>query len=120
MGLLDTIHSPADLKKLGIDDLVKLAAELREKIFAAVSANGGHLASNLGVTELSIALHYVYEFGAYPNGRDRLLFDVGHQCYAHKMLTGRAADFSKLRKKGHVSGFPNPLESPYDLFAVGH
>ncbi len=120
MPLLEMIHTPADLKKLSLDDLVKLATEVRETIFSAVSHNGGHLASNLGVAELTIALHYVYDFGPYPAGPDRLLFDVGHQCYAHKMLTGRSGDFSSLRKKGHVSGFPNPLESPFDLFAVGH
>jgi 1-deoxy-D-xylulose-5-phosphate synthase len=93
---------------------------MRERIFAAVSKNGGHLASNLGVVELTLALHYVYDFGPYPSGPDRLLFDVGHQCYTHKMLTGRADDFEMLRKKGHVGGFPNPGESDYDLFAVGH
>src|SRR6202012_13755 len=92
----------------------------REKIFSAVSKNGGHLASNLGVVELTIALHYVYDFGPYPIGPDKLLFDVGHQCYAHKMLTGRADQFETLRKKDSVSGFPSPDESPFDLFAVGH
>jgi 1-deoxy-D-xylulose-5-phosphate synthase len=119
-GLLDSILSPADLRKLSMDELVALAKEIRERIFNAVSRNGGHLASNLGVVELTIALHYVYDFGPYPQGPDRLLFDVGHQCYPHKMLTGRAGDFEKLRKKGHVGGFPMPTESPYDLFAVGH
>jgi 1-deoxy-D-xylulose-5-phosphate synthase len=118
--LLDSIRSPQDLRKLSMDDLGLLAAEMRQRIIEAVSKNGGHLASNLGVVELTIALHYVYDFGAYPKGPDRLLFDVGHQAYAHKMLTGRAGDFPMLRKKGHVSGFPNPSESPYDLFAVGH
>src|SRR5436189_996588 len=108
MALLDMIHSPADVKKLGMDELVKLAEELRERIFSAVSKNGGHLASNLGVVELTIALHYVYDFGPYPTGPDRLLFDVGHQCYAHKMLTGRAPLFERLRKKGSVGGFPMP------------
>jgi len=103
-----------------MDQLHSLAAELRERIVSAVSANGGHLASNLGVVELTIALHACYHFGPYPTGPDRLLFDVGHQCYPHKMLTGRAGLFSKLRKKGSVSGFPNPDESPYDLFHVGH
>src|SRR4051812_17077376 len=93
---------------------------MRTRIFDAVSKNGGHLASNLGVVELTIALHYVYDFGAYPIGPDRLLWDVGHQSYPHKMLTGRAPLFDKLRKKGSVSGFPSPEESPYDLFAVGH
>src|SRR6185369_13091387 len=85
-----------------------------------VSKNGGHLASNLGVVELMLALHHVYDFGPYPAGPDRLLFDVGHQCYPHKILTGRAHQFEKLRKKGSVSGFPSPEESPYDLFSVGH
>src|SRR6185369_11540986 len=85
-----------------------------------VSKNGGHLASNLGVVELMLALHHVYDFGPYPAGPDRLLFDVGHQCYPHKILTGRAHQFEKLRKKGSVSGFPAPEESPYDLFSVGH
>ena len=120
MSLLSQIHTPADLRKLPIDQLEALAKELRERIFAAVSKNGGHLASNLGVVELTIALHYVYDFGPYPVGPDRLLFDVGHQCYSHKMLTGRADDFELLRKKGHVGGFPNPTESDYDLFSVGH
>src|SRR5262245_51238674 len=90
MSFLDRISQPSDLPDLSMDDLTELARELRERIFAAVSKNGGHLASNLGVVELSIALHYVYEFGPHPTGPDRLLFDVGHQCYAHKMLTGRA------------------------------
>src|SRR5947207_2635719 len=118
--LLDQVACPADLRKLSMEQLSALAVEMRERIFNAVSKNGGHLASNLGVVELTIALHYVYDFGPYPQGPDRLLFDVGHQCYPHKMLTGRAGDFEKLRKKGHVGGFPNPFESPYDLFGVGH
>ncbi len=118
--LLDKIHSPSDLRKLSMDELGSLAKEMRERIFSAVSKNGGHLASNLGVVELTIALHYVYDFGPYPEGPDRLLFDVGHQCYPHKMLTGRAGQFDTLRKKGSVSGFPSPEESPHDLFAVGH
>ena len=80
MPLLDSIHSPADLKKLPPADLAELAKEMRSRIFDAVSRNGGHLASNLGVVELTLALHYVYEFGPYPAGPDRLLFDVGHQC----------------------------------------
>jgi 1-deoxy-D-xylulose-5-phosphate synthase len=118
--LLDKIHSPSDVRKLSMDELGSLAKEMRERIFSAVSKNGGHLASNLGVVELTLALHYVYDFGAYPAGPDRLLFDVGHQCYPHKMLTGRAGQFDTLRKKGSVSGFPSPEESPHDLFAVGH
>ncbi len=118
--LLDRIHTPSDLRKLSMEDLASLAKEMRERIFSAVSKNGGHLASNLGVVELTIALHYVYDFGEYPAGPDRLLFDVGHQCYPHKMLTGRAGQFDTLRKKGSVSGFPSPEESAHDLFAVGH
>src|SRR5918912_1334067 len=120
MSLLERVNSPEDLKKLAPEELTALAGEYRQRIFDSVSKNGGHLASNLGVVELTLALHYVYDFGPYPAGPDRLLFDVGHQCYPHKMLTGRAGDFEKLRKKGHVGGFPSPLESDYDLFAVGH
>ena len=120
MPLLDTIKSPADVRKLSHVELTQLAQEMRTRIFEAVSANGGHLASNLGVVELTLALHYVYQFGPYPAGPDRLLWDVGHQSYPHKLLTGRAHQFAKLRKKGSVSGFPSPEESPYDLFAVGH
>ena len=120
MPLLDSIHAPADVRKLSLAQLSTLAQEMRERIFTAVSKNGGHLASNLGVVELTLALHYVYDFGAYPAGPDRLLWDVGHQSYPHKLLTGRAAQFDRLRKKGSVSGFPSPHESPYDLFAVGH
>ena len=118
--LLPTIQSPADLKKLDIDGLERLAAEIRGQILESVSKSGGHLASNLGVVELTLALHYVYDFGPYPDGPDRLLFDVGHQCYPHKMLTGRVPGFERLRKAGGVGGFPMPQESDYDLFAVGH
>ena len=120
MSLLEQIKSPADVRKLSLEELEALAKECRQRIFDAVSTNGGHLASNLGVVELTIALHAVYDFGPYPQGPDRLLFDVGHQCYVHKMLTGRAGMFDTLRKKGSVGGFPLPEESPYDLFAVGH
>jgi 1-deoxy-D-xylulose-5-phosphate synthase len=118
--MLDRIKTPADLRKLSMDELGTLAGEMRSRIFQAVSKNGGHLASNLGVVELTIALHYVYDFGPHPKGPDRLLFDVGHQCYPHKLLTGRAGMFDTLRKKGSVGGFPMPEESPFDLFAVGH
>ncbi len=120
MSVLDRIASPADVKKLSPEDQATLAREMREKIIEAVGKNGGHLASNLGVVELTLALHAVFDFGPFPDGPDRLLFDVGHQSYPHKMLTGRAGLFDRLRKKGSVSGFPNPDESPYDLFAVGH
>ena len=120
MSVLERVKTPADLKKLSMDELQELAGEMRSRIFQAVSKNGGHLASNLGVVELTIALHYVYDFGPHPKGPDRLLFDVGHQCYPHKLLTGRAGSFDTLRKKGSIGGFPMPDESPYDLFAVGH
>src|SRR4051794_37905611 len=120
MPLLDSIKQPTDVRSLSMTELGQLAQEMRTRIFEAVSRNGGHLASNLGVVELTLALHYVYDFGPYPAGPDRLLWDVGHQCYSHKMLTGRAHLFDRLRKKGSVSGFPSPEESPYDLFSVGH
>src|SRR5437773_4644086 len=120
MSLLERIASPADVKKLTPEELNTLAGEIRTRIFEAVSKNGGHLASNLGVVELTLALHKVFDFGPYPDGPDRLLWDVGHQCYTHKMLTGRAPMFDRLRKQGSVGGFPSPDESPYDLFAVGH
>ena len=111
----DKINSPADLRALSADDLVRLAAEVRALITQSVAASGGHLASNLGVVELSVALHRAYDFS-----RDHLIWDVGHQCYAHKILTGRRAGFDKLRRAGGVSGFPSPAESPYDLFRTGH
>jgi 1-deoxy-D-xylulose-5-phosphate synthase len=120
MSVLNEIGAPGDLRKLTIEELNQLAGEIRHNIVHAVSNNGGHLASNLGVVELTLALHHVYDFGPYPTGPDMLLFDVGHQCYPHKMLTGRAEQFTTLRKQGSVSGFPSPEESAYDLFAVGH
>jgi 1-deoxy-D-xylulose-5-phosphate synthase len=120
MPLLPTIRTPSDLKALDVADLERLAIEMRAAIFDAVRTNGGHLASNLGVVEQTIALHKVYDFGTHPDGPDRLLFDVGHQCYPHKMLTGRQSGFDQLRKDGGVGGFPMPEESDYDLFAVGH
>src|SRR3954470_11498958 len=120
MPLLEKINAPGDVRNLSAVELQQLAVEMREQIFTAVSKNGGHLASNLGVVDLTLALHHVYDFGPYPAGPDRLLWDVGHQCYPHKMLTGRWQQFERLRKKGSVGGFPSPDESPYDLFAVGH
>jgi len=113
--LLDSMISPDELRSLSDTELSTLADELRERIIKSVSAHGGHLASNLGVAELAIALHYVFDFSS-----DRLLWDVGHQCYAHKMLTGRCKQFDSLRQSGGLSGFPDPEESPYDLFATGH
>lgn len=113
--LLDTIRSPADLKRLAVDRLPALADEIRARIIEQVSRSGGHLAPNLGVVELTIALHYVFDFA-----HDRLLFDVGHQCYPHKLLTGRAAMLPGLRTSAGMAGFPEPRESSYDLFSVGH
>jgi 1-deoxy-D-xylulose-5-phosphate synthase len=113
--LLDTINSPADLKALSVDQLEKLAAEIRQAICDQVAKTGGHLAPNLGVVELTLALHYVFDFAT-----DRLLFDVGHQCYIHKLITGRKHLLPKLRMAGGMAGFPEPRESAYDLFSVGH
>jgi len=113
--LLPTIASPHQLRRLEVDQLDRLAEELRERIIEVVSRRGGHLASNLGIAELTVALHYVFDFS-----RDRLLWDVGHQCYAHKILTGRGERFDTLRQAGGLSGFPSPDESEYDLFATGH
>ena len=113
--ILPLLRGPADLRALPERDLPRLAAEIRQTICDQVQKTGGHLAPNLGVVELTIALHYVFDFG-----HDRLLFDVGHQCYPHKLLTGRYARFGSLRQGGGIAGFPHPDESPYDLFQVGH
>jgi len=113
--LLNNLKGPADLKRLPIDQLPELAEQIRHVICEQVSRSGGHLAPNLGVVELTIALHYVFDFGY-----DRLLFDVGHQCYPHKLLTGRLGLLPELRTRDGMAGFPDPDESPYDLFAVGH
>ncbi len=112
---LEQINSPADLKKFQVAELADLAEEIRQFILNSVSKSGGHLASNLGAVELTLALHYVFDFS-----RDKLLWDVGHQCYTHKIVTGRKAGFDRLRHAGGISGFPNPAESEYDQFAVGH
>jgi 1-deoxy-D-xylulose-5-phosphate synthase len=113
--LLNTINSPADLKKLSLDEMVRLAAEVRSKIIETVASTGGHLAPNLGVVELTIALHYVFNAP-----RDKILWDVGHQSYTHKLLTGRRDRFHTLRTYGGISGFPKRSESPYDTFDTGH
>ncbi|MDR1569707.1 MAG: 1-deoxy-D-xylulose-5-phosphate synthase [Oscillospiraceae bacterium] len=114
-GILKNISSPADLKKLSQDERVELARELRDTIRATVGQTGGHLASNLGAVELTIALHT-----ALKCPRDKLVFDVGHQCYAHKLLTGRQEAFERLRGEGGTAGFPKMSESEYDCFGVGH
>ncbi len=113
--LLDTINDPADLRKLERRDLPALAAELREFIVESVSATGGHFSSNLGTVELTIALHYVFNT---PD--DRLVWDVGHQTYGHKILTGRKHEMGKLRQKGGIAGFPRREESNYDTFGTAH
>ena len=113
--ILNTIESPLDLKGLSPKDLPLLAAELREMIIATCAANGGHLAPSLGVVELTIALHRVFE-----SPQDRIVWDVGHQAYAHKLLTGRRDRFATLRTLGGISGFPKRTESPHDAFDTGH
>src|SRR4030042_959102 len=112
---LDQINSRADVKRLSVPELKVLAEEIRQFILDSVSKTGGHLASNLGVVELTLALHCVFDFKT-----DMLLWDVGHQCYTHKIITGRREKFARLRHPDGISGFPNPAESPYDQFAVGH
>jgi 1-deoxy-D-xylulose-5-phosphate synthase len=113
--LLEQINSPSDLKRLSAPQLVALADEIRQLILNSVSKTGGHLASNLGAVELTLALHYVFDFK-----EDKLLWDVGHQCYTHKIITGRKGQFARLRQASGISGFPNPAESIYDQFVVGH
>ena len=113
--VLERIHSSEDVKRLSSKELSVLAQELRARIIDSVSRNGGHLASNLGVVELTIALHRAFDFP-----KDALIFDVGHQCYAHKLLTGRADSFDTLRQFGGLAGFPRREESPYDAFDTGH
>ncbi len=113
--ILDKVNSPDDVRQLSVDQLKALADEIREFITHSVSQTGGHLASNLGMVEVAIALHYVFDFK-----KDKLLWDVGHQCYTHKILTGRKDRFAALRRRDGISGFPNPAESEYDLFTVGH
>ena len=113
--LLSRVNSPRDLRALKPESLPALAEEIRKLIVQTVSRRGGHLASNLGVVELTLALHLVFDFSS-----DSLLWDVGHQCYAHKIITGRRDRFATLRQSGGLSGFPAPSESEYDLFATGH
>ncbi len=113
--LLDTISGPGDLKSLSMPQLKQLAEEVRKLIIETVSKNGGHLAPNLGVVELTIALHYVFK-----SPEDKIIWDVGHQSYTHKILTGRRDQFSTLRTFGGISGFPKRQESPHDIFDTGH
>jgi len=113
--LFDQVDNPADLKKLPREQLTPLAAELRKVIMDTVSVTGGHLGSGMGVVELTLALHYLYDFRD-----DRLVWDVGHQCYPHKLLTGRKDRFHTLRQKDGLSGFSNKWESEYDVYLMGH
>ncbi len=114
-GILDRVNSPRDIKKLSVADMYVLAAEIRKMLVDSVAACGGHLAANLGVVELTLALHYVFDT---PN--DKIIWDVGHQSYTHKILTGRKDRMSSLRQFGGISGFPKFEESPYDAFNTGH
>ncbi len=115
MSILSKINSPLDLKKLSIDELKVLSNEIREEIISVVSNNGGHLSSNLGIVETTIALHYVFDFK-----NDKIVFDVGHQCYTHKILSDRKDKFISIRTGGGISGFPDIEESEYDAFTTGH
>ncbi len=115
MSYLEKINTPSDLKALSYSELCILADEIRDTIIKTVSTNGGHLASNLGVVELTLALHRVFDVP-----KDSIVFDVGHQCYVHKLVTGRKDSFQTLRQRDGVSGFTNRFESEYDLFGAGH
>lgn len=113
--LLDSIDSPADLRRLDVSQLPQVCQEIRERLIAECSVNPGHFASSMGAVEMTVALHYVFD-----TPYDRLVWDVGHQAYGHKLLTGRRDNFSTNRTLGGLSGFPNPAESPYDTFTAGH
>jgi 1-deoxy-D-xylulose-5-phosphate synthase len=113
--MLENLTSPAELKDFSVEELQELAEQLRAKIIATTAKNGGHLASSLGVVELTLALHYVFN-----SPEDKIIWDVGHQAYAHKLLTGRLARFDTLRQLNGISGFPKRDESPHDCFDVGH
>src|SRR5215210_4372351 len=113
--LLDTISSPADIRALAKSQLPQLADELRQEVISAVSVTGGHLGAGLGVVELTVAVHYVFE-----TPRDKLIWDVGHQAYPHKILTGRRDRIRTLRQGGGLSGFTKRSESEYDPFGAAH
>src|SRR5690242_17771704 len=113
--LLESVDDPADIRTFDRKQLAQLADELRAFILDSVSATGGHLSSNLGTVELTIALHYVFR-----TPEDKLIWDVGHQTYGHKILTGRRAEMAKLRQKDGISGFPRREESVYDTFGTAH
>ena len=113
--LLDNINNPGDLRQLPTDILPEVCNELRQYIIDVLSENPGHLGASLGTVELTVALHYVFN-----TPYDRIVWDVGHQAYGHKILTGRREAFHSLRKFHGISGFPNPFESEYDAFIAGH
>src|SRR6201991_2753051 len=115
MSLLDRISSPRDLRDLSDDELTTLASEIRDLLIRTVATNTGHLGPNLGVVELTLALHRVFD-----SPRDRVVWDTGHQAYVHKMVTGRAADFAKLRQEGGLSGSPSQAESEHDIVENSH
>ena len=112
---LKSLESAVDLHRMSVAELNELAEEIREVLCRLVATRSAHFASNLGVVELCLALHSVYDFR-----EDRLIWDTGHQIYPHKLVTGRAAEFGSIRTKGGLMGYPNPQESPYDLFMTGH
>src|SRR5437763_1480749 len=112
---LGAIQSPADVKKLAVSELVELAEEIRERLILGVSRTGGHIGPNLGVVELTLAMHYVFD-----TPRDSFVFDVSHQAYVHKLLTGRADRFDTIRQPGGLNGFMLRTESEHDSFGAGH
>src|SRR3974390_3006122 len=113
--ILDTVNSPADVKQLGIPELEQLAGENREEMITVLSVNGGHLGPNLGVVDLTLAMHYVFDTPS-----DHFLFDVSHQAYVHKLLTGRREQFQTIRTPGGLNGFMLRTESPHDCYGAGH
>ncbi len=115
MPILENINDPYDLKKLKLEELKELAEEIRQMIISVISKTGGHLASNLGVVELTLALHRCFD-----SSKDKIVWDVGHQCYAHKIITGRREQFRSIRQYGGISGFPNIHECELDCFGTGH
>src|SRR5438132_10274929 len=113
--ILSRIHSPADLHQLSEAELHQLAQEMRDELMRVLRIRPAHFASNLGVVELCLALHLTFDFS-----KDRLIWDTGHQIYPHKLITGRFPQFETIRTRGGLMGYPNPHESPYDLFMTGH
>ena len=113
--VIDRINAPQDVKKLAPQELEQLCKEVREILIQTTAKTGGHLASNLGTVELTVALHRIFE-----SPKDQIVWDVGHQCYTHKLLTGRKGQFSTLRQQNGLSGFPKRNESTHDAFLAGH